>query len=172
MRLPRVLFWEFVQNLPLVTGFVMALSLWQRGQGGAAIACTATGSVTGSLVIRVTESKIVAGHREPLRVTVANVVTMAGLMLALVVYLSAAWSSWKTDLWAGACVGIVLGAVQDLAAREPIGVRHCVALASSFSPALIGTRVLVDNLPLLGNILILTAVVTLIIVVVDYGPVT
>jgi hypothetical protein len=173
VRLWRALFWEFVQNIPFVTGFILAISLWQQGEWsgwGAAIACIAVGSIVGSLLIRATESKIVAGHREPLRVVVANIAAMTVLMTAAVAYLSASWSSWGTDVLVGAVAGVALGIVQDLAAGNRIGVRHCVALGCAAPLALIGVRVLVATLPALANILIVTTVLTLIIGLIDYGP--
>jgi hypothetical protein len=170
MRFLRAACWEFLQNLPLAIGFVVALQLWQQGQWGAAIACMVAGSVVGALVIHVTESKIVEGHCEPLRVTVANSVAMTVLMLATVAYLSASWSRWETDLLVGVLGGVILGIVQDLAAGEPIGVRHCIALGCAAPLALVGVRALVVTLPALANILIITAFVTLVIALIDYGP--
>jgi hypothetical protein len=166
----KAIFWEFVQNLPLIAGFIVALALWQQSKWGAAVACMVAGSVIGSLVIRLTESKIVESHREPLRVTIANIAVMAVLTFVLVAYLSVHWSSWKTDLLFGAVAGLGVAVAQDLAAGEPIGIRHCVALGFSGLVVLIGIRVLAATLPILASILIVTTVATLIIGLIDYGP--
>lgn len=170
MRFFRALLWEFVQNLPLVAGFIGALWFWQQSKYMLAVACVVVSSVAGALIIRITESKIVEGHREPVRVTLVNIAVMTVLMFASVAYLSAGWSSWKTDLLVGGLAGIALGVAQDLTAKKSIGIGHCIALACSGPAALIGIRVLVAALSILVNTLIITAVVTLIIALVDYGP--
>jgi len=170
MRFLQAAGWEFVQNLPLVAGFVVALELGRQGEWGAAIAGVAAGGVAGAVVIRITEPRIVAGHREPWRVTAANAIAMTVLMAALVAYLSASWSGWATDLLVGALAGVALAMVQDLAAGESIGARHCIALGSAGPLALIGIRALVATLPLLVNVLVITVVLTLIVALIDYGP--
>jgi hypothetical protein len=162
--------WEFVQNLPPVAGFLLGLAQWRQERLGLAAASVAAGSLLGSFAIWATESRIVAGHREPLRVVVANVVVIAGLMFVLMAYLSAGWSRWWTDLLIGAAGGIVLGVAQDLAARSPVGPGHCAAMALAFALALLGIRGLVDALPLAANVLLITAFATVIIGLIDYGP--
>jgi hypothetical protein len=164
-------FWEFVQNVPLVAGFYIALELWRQGQFVGAGASMLVGSAVGALTIWATESRIIAGHREPLRVVATNILGIALLMFVTVAYLSAAWGSWVTDLVFGALAGVALGVAQSLAAREPISIRHCLAFACSLPPALVGIRSLAaSNLPVLVSILVITIVATLIIALVDYGP--
>jgi hypothetical protein len=165
----RALAWEFVQNLPLVAGFLLGLDLWQRHRPLLAVACIVVGSVLGSLAIWATESRIVAGHREPVQVVVTNVVVIAGLMFVLILYLSALWSRWWTDLLFGVAGGVLLGAAQDLAARSPIGVVHCAAMALAFALALVAIRLLSGALPLAANVLAITAFATLVIGSMDYG---
>jgi hypothetical protein len=169
MRFLSTFFWEFMQNLPLVAGFILALKLWGQGKWPAAVACILAGSVAGSLIIRATESKIVAGHREPVRVVVANVMAMAMLMSVAVAYLAADWSSWGTDLLVGAVAGVAVGAIQDLVIGEPVGIRHCVALGCSAPIALVSARMFVAALSVWAGALIVTVVVTLIVGLVDYG---
>jgi len=165
----RIFFWEFVQNLPLIAGFLLALDLWQQAKLMLSLACMVGGSVAGSLVIWVTEARIVAGHREPLRVVVTNVVAIALLMLVLAAYLSAGWSRWWTDLVVGLLGGIALGVVQDLAAGSPVSVGHATAFALSFSLGLAGVRILSAALPLGASVLVVTATVTALICLMDYG---
>jgi len=171
MKFFQAFFWEFVQNLPLVIGFAVALELWQQRRLLGAGVSMLSGSVIGALTIRATESKIVAGHREPWRVVAVNILVMTTLMLIIVAYLQTGWSNWATDLLGGIGAGIGLGIAQSLAAGEPIGLRHCVAFACAFPPALIGIRqLLIARIPLPANILILTTGVTFIISLLDYGP--
>jgi hypothetical protein len=110
------------------------------------------------------------GRRESLRVTVVNIAVMVVFTFALVTYLSVDWSSWKVDLLFGALAGVGVAIAQDLAARESIGIRHCVALGFAAPIALIGIRELVAILPTFTSILIITAIATLAIVCIDYGP--
>lgn len=165
----KVIFWEFIQNLPLVGGFITGLEFWQQGRWGTAGICVALGSVLGSLIIRFTESKITKGQREPWRVTIANIAVMTLLMLLATAYLSARWSSWITDIVFGIAGGTIVGIVQGVAAKERIGIGHCVALGIAGAIGLVGIRALTDTLPLEAGILIVTIVVTLIVVLVDYG---
>jgi hypothetical protein len=165
----RTFFWEFVQNLPLIAGFLLALDLWQQARLLPSLACMVAGSVTGSLAIWATEARIVAGHREPLRVVVTNVAGSAFLMLVLAAYLSAGWSRWWTDLVVGWLGGIALGVVQDLAAGSPPSLGHAMAFAFSFSLGLAGVRIVSAALPLGASVLLVTATVTTLICMMDYG---
>ena len=167
-RLVPLFFWEFVQNLPLIAGFLAGLHFWRGERPWLAGACLLGGSVVGSLLIWATESQMVEGHREPLRAVLVNVAVMAALMFVVVLYLAAGWSRWWTDLLVGGLVGMVLGIVQDLAARSPVGLRHCAAFALSFALGLAGVRLLAANLPLLINVLVITGVVTGGITLMDY----
>ena len=169
MNLPRVCFWELVQNLPLVAGFLLGLQFWQSGRIWPALMSMVVGSVAGSLAIWLTESRIVAGHREPLPVVVANVVVIAGLMVALAAYLSAPWSQWWIDLLIGALGGAALAAVQDLVAGSAIGLGHCAALAVAGALALLGIRALWATLPVVLNIVVVSVAVTVAIACFDYA---
>lgn len=173
MRLLKFLqafFWEFVQNLPLITGAIVALDLWQLGRWEFAVACLVSGNVVGAFVIRVTESKIVEGHREPLRVTIVNIAVMTLLAIAFLIYFSQDWSNWKTDLVLGATAGLGGAVAQDIAAGTPIGFRHSVALGFAAPIVSIGIRVLVAATSIPVSVLIITTVVTLIISSIDYNP--
>ncbi|MBU0491563.1 MAG: hypothetical protein KKA73_13880 [Chloroflexi bacterium] len=165
----QVVFWEFIQNVLPVTGFILAISLWQRGEWGGAILCATGGSVGGALLIWATEARIVAGHREPARVVAANIAIMTMLTSALAAYLAADWSSWATDLLVGALAGVTLGVAQDVADKSPLRIRHILALGCAAPVGLVGVRVLVALLPAPATILIVTMTTTLIIVWIDYG---
>jgi hypothetical protein len=171
VKLIRILFWEFAQNILPVSGFVVALELDQQGRWGLAIGCIVAGGLAGAAAIYLTESRITASHREPIRVLVTNAVMMVALMITLGLYLSAGWSGWQTDLVVGMVVGAGLGAAQSLAAGEPIGIRHCAALAFSLPLVIIGIRVFVRVLPVLACILLVTAFFTVVVTLVDYGDI-
>jgi hypothetical protein len=172
MKFFRVIFWEFVQNLPLVIGFVLAFQFWKQGQWSGVLAAVIGSSFIGPLTIRATEpKKIDLNHRPPLRVLVTNILVMALLMTGLIAYLLAPWSNWMTDVLIGVLAASLLGTAQSLAAKEPISLRHCAAFAFAFPLALISFRILLAFArPAWENILIITILITLIISVVDYGP--
>jgi len=170
VRLLKTLGWEFVQNLPLLAGFVITFQLWRAGRQVPAIASAVAGSLTGSLVIRATESRIVEGHHEPWQVAVANTVGISALMVGAAAYLAAAWGSWRTDWVAGVVAGIALGALQSLAARERVSPLHCLAFACALPPVLLGVRLATATLSPWLAIPLLTAAATFIITLIDYGP--
>jgi len=170
MRFLRAFFWEFVQNLPLVGGFLSGLDFWKQGKLGLAITCMIAGSVVGSLVIWATESRIVKGHHEPTQAVVVNILAMGSLMLLLTVYMSSQWSGWWSDLPAGFIGGIGLGVIQSLAIKSPVSFGHCMAFALSFALGLVGVRVLVAAISVSANILVVTTVVTAVITTIDYTP--
>jgi hypothetical protein len=166
----RAFFWEFLQNLPLVAGFLSGFWLWQHGAPWLAMACMIAGSAGGSVIIWATEAKIVEGHHEPVRVVLTNIAVMALLMLAVTAYLAAPWSRWWMDLTLGLVGGVALGVVQSLAARAPVDGGHCVAIALALALALLGVRILAATLPLWANVLIVATMVTVAVVLMDYAP--
>ena len=170
MKFWRVIFWEFVQNLPLLTGFIMGLQFWRQDKRPAAIVCVAVGCVVAALTIRATEAKIVEGHREPVRVIVVNIVAMTLAASLLVAYQSSDWSTWKADIFLGALAGMIVGGVQSRVIQEPVAMSHCVAFAGAVSLGLIVIRTLTATLPVLASILLATALVTLVVGLIDYGP--
>ena len=171
MRFLIVIFWEFLQNLPIFAGFVLAFDFWQKGNAWLALASILVGSILGSIMIALTESRKVAGHREPLSVLLTNIVVMATIMFALLAYLSAGWSGWLTDLLIGGLGGVTLGMAQSLAAKKKIGIRHCIALGLAAALVIIAVRVLLNvGWPIWVNVLSITILATLVISFIDYSP--
>ena len=70
----------------------------------------------------------------------------------------------------GALAGIGIAVAQDLAAGDRIGIRHCVALGLAAPFVLIGVRVLSAKLSVAASSLIIATIMTLIIGLIDYGP--
>lgn len=173
-------FWEFIQNLPLVAGLLVAIDWWQAAMAIPSLVAMLSGSLLGAILIRLTERNIfnedhmggLIGNREPIAVTVTNVVLMFLLMLILTVYLTAVWSNPLTDLAVGSLIGFGLSASQSKAANQPVSGRHSLAFAAAFPIALIILRTLSAALPISISILLITVVVTLIITYVDYGHLT
>jgi hypothetical protein len=125
-----VMYWEAIQNIPLIVGAIGGFWFWDRNWLAAA-ACIVGGSILSALSMIPTEGKIFEGHRESLRAIVANIFTFSILLAVFVAYLHADWSSWRTDIVAGLIAGAALGVTQDLAAQERIGVVRLFALGVS-----------------------------------------
>jgi hypothetical protein len=171
MNFLKVIFWEFVQNLPILAGFTFAFNFWQKDRPWIAFACMAAGGVAGALLIALTEARKVAGHREPLAVILTNMISMTAIMFVFVVYLSANWSGWLTDLVIGALGGSALGVAQSLAARKKIHLSHCMALGIASPLVLISIRWLLNtDWPAWANVLSLSFLSTIVISVIDYLP--
>lgn len=145
MRFFQVIFWEFVQNLPLVVAFFVAVWLWAQNRRPSAIVCTLMGSVTGALVIRFTESNISDKVIERGEVTLINVVIMSFTMILCTAYLASEsrYSNWKLDLVLGGGVGVLLSTAQGLATPgiAPIDwIFHCLAFTTTLPLALMSLR--------------------------------
>lgn len=175
MKFLNAVFWEFVQNAPVIVLFIIAVWLWAHTRKPWAVACALCGAVLRSLLIRFT-GPATSGHCEPIPVTVVNVASISLLQLLLAAYLSteANWSNGKTDLFLGAMTGMSLAVAQGPASQ---GLLHIdilgrgIALAAMASLALLGIRKLkTRTLPsALANGALLAAATTLFVSAVDYG---
>lgn len=143
MGVKRML-WELAQNVPLIAGFLVSFHFWEQGQWAAALGCMVLGSAMAAVVIAITEPLIFPGHKETGRAMVGNVLAFSGLMVAGSFYLSAAWSSWWTDLVAGLAVAVALALAQEAAARERFGFARSLWLGASCSVSLLLIRYLKD----------------------------
>jgi len=171
-------FWEFMQNLPPVIGFVVAVWLWKQRRRREAVVCAVGGGVAGALLIRFTEATI-NDIVEPVAVTITNILVFSLGMLLFVAYLGAEgqskWSTWKMDLILGWGMGILIGVSQALATGgvHILGIIvHSLAMALPIPLVLIGLRALLKNISTLTSALIrsvlLAIAMTLIIGLVDY----
>ena len=167
----KILFWEYLQNLPVLTGFAWALAFWQKGRFGIAVACLVAGGIAGAVLIALTESRKQVGYREPPAVLLTNILGITLIMFVMAVYLTTHWSSWLTDLAIGALVGTGLGIAQSLAARKKINLVHCLALGIASPLVLICIRGLLSaGWSIWVNTLLMCLVATLVISLIDYAP--
>ncbi len=84
----NAVFWELIQNLPIVLLFVMAVWLWARQRRQDAIICCVVGGVVGALLIRFTEP-IISGYHESWNVTLMNIGVFSLAQVLFTVYLGA-----------------------------------------------------------------------------------
>jgi len=155
-----VMYWEAIQNIPLIVGGIGGIWFWDRNWLAAA-ACIVGGSLLSALSMIPTEGKIFEGHRESLRAIVVNISVFSILIALFVAYLHADWSSWRTDIVAGLIAGAALGTAQDIAAQERIGVVRLFALGVSCLVSLIIIRFAVDTWSPWVSILVVTVWFTL-----------
>jgi hypothetical protein len=179
MKFWIAVFWEFVQNVPPIAGFVTAVWLWRQQRKKTALICIVVGSVAGSLLIRFTEATI-NNRVEPVSVTITNIFVFSLGMLLFTMYLGAEshsrWSNWKMDLTLGWGMGILIGVSQALAIGEVYiagVVVHSLAMALPIPLVLMGLRALLKNVRSLTSALarsvLLALAMTLVIGVVDYA---
>jgi hypothetical protein len=168
-------FWEFWQNLPVIVLFVVAVWLWAQGNRAKAIGCAVAGAVIGSLVIRFTEV-MADGSREPVSVTLTNVVVLSVMQTLFMMYLGVEkeWSNWKTDVMLGGVAGVLMAITQALAASGAmlVGViLHSVALAMGGALVLIGVRKLKGQSLIRAALysVLMTVTMTLVISLLDYS---
>jgi hypothetical protein len=171
MRFMKVFFWEFLQNIPIFTGFAWAFTSLARGKPWIALAFAVAGGIFGSIVIALTESRKAAGHKETLPVVLANILAITTFIFAIVVYLSTKSTNWRTDLFLGSLGGAGLAIMQGLAAKKKIEARHCIALGLASALAIVGIRILLNaGWSVWLDILSMTLLATLIISPIDYMP--
>jgi hypothetical protein len=177
LRFLTVLFWEYVQNVPVVLGFALAVWYWARDERGRAGVAMGAGAVLGALIIRYTEAlKIGRPYMEAWSVTLVNVVGFGMMLLLFTLYLGreAGWSNRRIDLALGALAGGGFALAQGLAAPNAplIGVvLHSVSLAVAAATVLVMLRQVKEQTlrRAVGSALLATAVMTVIISVIDYS---
>jgi len=171
MRFIKVFFWEFLQNIPIFTGFAWAFDFLSRGKPWNTLAFAVAGGTCGSILIALTESRKAAGHKETLPVILANILAITTFILAMVVYFRTKGTTWQTDVILGSLGGASLAGMQSLAAKKKIEARHCLALGLASALAIIGIRSLLNaGWSIWMDILSMTILATLIISLIDYMP--
>jgi hypothetical protein len=165
----KIFFWEFLQNYPLLLGFTIALENAKQQEWFLMFLSSSIGSLAGSLTIRYTETNIIPGEKEHIKVTVTNMISFFVIAVLVAIYFAQGWGSWQTDGLLGVLIGAGVGYSQDLAAgQKKPGIRHILALTAAFIPALIAIRFLTEfSSPVFAS-LTLNTLITLIIVVIDY----
>ncbi|MBN1875954.1 MAG: hypothetical protein JXA33_17150 [Anaerolineae bacterium] len=158
-------FWEFTQNIVLLTGFFVALHFWQKSQYVIAIVYILISGMGGAWNIRFIENRF-KGHHESTTVTLTNSVMLPSLMFIFVAYLSASWSNWKTDCWIGMIGGLCLSVAQRLTIKAHLDSTRSIAFAIAFPLTLLSIRGLMLTSTVIINIFVSTILITLLIVII------
>jgi hypothetical protein len=137
--------WELLQNIPLVAGFILALT-WQRaGALAPAAAALAVGAALGGWVINVTEGRIFSDFIPSTRHMLTNSLSFFALTIVSVLYFGALWSGYLSDLAGGAVVAFALTYLEDPErARSPFNLRRALSLTASAVVSLWIIRALMD----------------------------
>ena len=175
MKFLKVLFFESLQNLPMILGFIFAARTWEQNMPIALIILTA-GVLLGVLIMHFTEPKI---HQEPIEPSykgdIINFVLFMVLAIPFIFYFKSEnrWISWKMDIIAGLMVGVLLTMGQSLSweGSKSRMIMHGLAMAVSFPLILLSIRYI---LKLESNILTMvigtlaTILASYVIVIIDY----
>jgi hypothetical protein len=164
-----VLFWEFLQNLPLGIGFIIGGHFWGISTVfsiGLMILC----GISSGTIIRVTEKRIVDHYTESIRASLGNMCIFSIVMLGLNAYFASNWGNIFYDLLFGSFSGVLLSITQSTLEQQKISISHTVAFAICTFLVIISLRMLLNQqfFPLWGVIFSVTLIISIIITKIDY----
>lgn len=174
MKLFNAVFWEFVQNLPAILGFVVASRFWESNRQARGVLCMTTTCFMGAFLIQVTEPSIIGKTSpDPVGDFLANSFAFSLLSILALLYFERE-QKLQTDIIVGALLGVLLALIQAMlmGIALPDVLMHGVAMAVALSLGILGLRWarLGHAMPL--AILKSTAIaglVSVVIVLIDYG---
>ena len=175
MKLLSVWFWESLENLPMILGFVIAARLWENNLP-AGLSVLIVGMMLGVFITRMVEPKLHKAKHEVRWLSVlVNFLLFVTLAIPFVYYFHAdtAWLNWKTDLLGGLAAGLLLTFIQSTHWTGPKSrmLLHGAAMIVAFPVIMLGLRSLIRMDSLVLSILLtflLTLFASLIIVLIDY----
>lgn len=175
-RFWKILFWETLENWPLIVGFLVALRL-KADSWALAVAGLVASTALGALSIHFTEIKKFS-NQPTFKESAVNFIVFTGLAFAFLFYYSPAetwWSNWLTDLGLGALVGVVLAAGESLGWSATTTVKtHALAMAIASALMLLAVRFIYQLQPLTLMLVaasLATVTISIIIVWIDYWPI-
>ena len=175
MKLLTVLFYESIQNFPMILGFIFAACIWRQNWLAALIILTA-GVLLGVVTMHFTEPKL---HQKPIepdyKGDIINFVLFTVLAIPFIFYFNTEnrWINWKTDITAGLIVGVLLTVGQSLAweGAKSRMIIHGFAMAISFPLILLSIRFILkieSNFLTLATGTLATVLTSFLIVIIDY----
>ncbi len=175
MKLLTVWFWESLENLPMILGFVVAARLWEDNLPIGLVVLIA-GMGFGVIVTRMVEPRLHKTTHEVRWLSVfVNFLLFVALAVPFVYYFSAEvrWLNWRTDLLGGLIAGLLLTLVQNTHWSGPKSrmILHGAAMMAAFPVIMLGLRYIIRiegwGLSMAFTFL-LTLFASLIIVLIDY----
>jgi 4-amino-4-deoxy-L-arabinose transferase-like glycosyltransferase len=174
MKLFNAVFWEFVQNLPLILGFVVASRFWESNRRVRGVLCTTIACFMGAFVIQVTEPSITGKTSpDPVGDLFANSSAFTLLSILTLLYFERE-QKLQTDIIVGASLGVLLALIQTMlvGATLPRALMHGLAMAVALPLGMLGLRWARQGytMPLaIFKSTTITGLVSVVIVLIDYG---
>lgn len=176
-RFVKILFWETLENIPMLTGFLLAIRV-QPLDLPLAFVILMMGVASGAILIHLTESKKYSNQPAP-KETLVNFMIIMVLAIPIVFYFSADgawWSNWVTDTILGTVTGVVLSFGESWGWNSTASVKvHSISMAIAFTILLLGIRLTAQLEPLLAVFtvgVVLNLFASTIIVLLEYWPIT
>jgi hypothetical protein len=175
-RFWKILFWETLENWPPVVGLALAVRMLSDSWLSALI-CLVVSTALGAIAIHFTEIRKFS-NQPTLKESVVNFVVFTLLAILFLLYYAPGdtwWTNWVTDLGFGAIVGVALAMGESLGWSNTATLKtHALAMAIASALILLALRFLYRLQPfglmlLTGSIV--TLVISLIIVWIDYWPI-
>jgi hypothetical protein len=176
LRFFKLLFWEVVENAPMLISFLLAIRI-QSNSFPLAFVVLIIGMVCGTVLIHFTESKKYS-NQPTLKETIVNFIVFTLVSTPFVIYFSnnnAWWSNLITDTILGVIAGFALsfGESWGWSNTETVKV-HAVSMAVAFVLLLYGIRLTYELEPISAIFLVavvLNIFVSVVIVLFDYYPI-
>lgn len=175
-RFLSILYWEALENAPLLTGFMLAARVWSENWV-LGFAYLVLGTASGAILIHFTETKKISNQPTP-RETLTNFVVFTLLSLPFVFYFAARdawWSNWVTDIVLGILAGVTLSIGESWGWEDKAPVKlHALSMALSAVLFLSGVRLIfeIESLLLMFvSDLVFILLISLLIVRLEYWPV-
>lgn len=176
-RFLQILFWEALENAPMLAGFLLAVRLHSENLM-LAFACLLVGAAGGAGLIHFTEVKKYS-NQPTWKETLVNFAVFAVLPIPFVFYFSvegAWWSNWVTDLLLGVLAGCALAVGESWGWKSSATVKvHIVSMAIAAALFLLGVRFThaIELLPAIVLVgVVLNLFISVIIVRFDYWPIS
>lgn len=175
-RFVKILFWETLENMPMLIGFLLAIRV-QLQDVQLAFVILSIGITIGTILIHFTENKKHSNQPSP-KETLVNFVIFMMLSTPFVFYFSsngAWWSNWITDIIVGGIAGYLLSLGESWGWNSVATVKmHSISMAIALIMFLWGIRLTYELDSLLAILMvgvIFNLLVSSIIVLLDYWPI-
>ncbi len=170
-----ILFWEALENAPMLIGVLLAIR-FQAQNLGLALICLFVGTTSGVIAIHFTESKKFS-NQPSVKETLTNCVVFFVLGTVLIFYFSGHnvwWSNWVTDMLLGIVAGGMLAIGESWGWQTHDTVKtHILSMSLATACFLVGIRLIynIDSLPIMLVVsMFFNIPISMLIVFFDYWP--
>jgi tetrahydromethanopterin S-methyltransferase subunit F len=181
----KVLFFEYLQNIPSIIAIILAARSWKNSKKGIAMLYAVGGSVLSFLSIVLTEPILLRSTTLPpdgaleggIMVNVlAGSIMFAVFAILFTIYVNQKWSNKKIDIIAGIVLAISLSLLQSSQSDQSYSLARSLSHTLAFIISFPITIILIRDAILIKSIkkammkgVVATLVMSVIIVIVDYG---